>query len=479
MKIWYFIFLFSFVSLQAQKVTVADEINIRNDFAYDILGQIEDNIVLYRNKGMDHYINVYDKNLRFKKEKELLFEKKKVKMHYIVPRDSFFNLVYSYKVRDTVYYKLNEYDQNALLTDSVTIEKVEDRDLPKHFRYVTSEDKSKSVLFAHEKGKILYMKVIDNNLKQKIWEADVELKNINLRKDFRKIIVTNDGMVLYLFEQDNSRFRREDHVLTLLGFQNGGIVLTSLIDLNDIVSCDLEMAYNNTSGNIVIAGLSSEKNVNAATDYYFINKHFNQFVDFEKVDFITLDQTFIKEVYGKKKNKEKELKDFSVNNLLLRQDGGFLMVCEMSREYQRRTAFNSVSRSSRDYSPGNRGWTDHYNEDIVMISVHPDGKEHWKNILYKKQFSQDDNAAFSSFFMFQTPSRLKVIYNDEIKNNNTVSEYVLNPLGQHERNSLLSTDYQNLRLRFRDAIQLSNYQLLVPSEKSYNLRLVKIEYEGL
>ena len=323
------------------------------------------------------------------------------------------------------------------------------------------------------------MKIIDNNLKQKIWEAEVELKNINLRKDFRKVIVTNDGMVLYLFEQDNSRFRREDHLLTLLGFQNGGIVLTSLINLNDVVSCDLEMAYNNTSGNIVIAGLSSEKNVNAATDYYFINKHINQYVGFEKVDFMTLDQNFIREVYGKKKNKEKELKDFSVNNLLLRQDGGFLMVCEMSREYQRRTAFNSVSRSSRDYSPGNRGWTDHYNEDIVMISVHPDGKEHWKNILYKKQFSQDDNAAFSSFFMFQTPSRLKVIYNDEIKNNNTVSEYVLNPLGQHERNSLLSTDYQNLRLRFRDAIQLSNYQILVPSEKSYNLRLVKIEYEGL
>ena len=139
MKIWYFLFLFSFVSLQAQKVTVADEINIRNDFAYDILGQVEDNIILYRNKGMDHYINVYDKNLRFKKEEELLFEKKKVKMHYIVPRDSFFNIVYSYKVRDTIHYKLNEYDQNALLTDSLTIEKVVDKDIPKHYRYVTSE----------------------------------------------------------------------------------------------------------------------------------------------------------------------------------------------------------------------------------------------------------------------------------------------------------------------------------------------------
>ena len=65
----------------------------------------------------------------------------------------------------------------------------------------------------------------------------------------------------------------------------------------------------------------------------------------------------------------------------------------------------------------------------------------------------------------KTPSRLKLVFNDEIKNNNTVSEYILDPLGRFNRNSLLSTDYQNLKIRFADAIQISSNEFLAPIEK--------------
>jgi len=85
-------------------------------------------------------------------------------------------------------------------------------------------------------------------------------------------------------------------------------------------------------------------------------------------------------------------------------------------------------------------------------------------------------VVFSSYFLFKTPSRLRIIYNDEIKRNNTVSEYVMDPLGNFERNSLLSTEYQKLKLRFRDAVQTSSNTLLVPSERNFKLSLVKIEY---
>ena len=220
----------------------------------------------------------------------------------------------------------------------------------------------------------------------------------------------------------------------------------------------------------------AKKNKEKATEYFFVNKHISNFklIEVPTVREIGLD--FVRDVYGRKKNKEKELKDFQVHSIMNRHDGGFLLVGEMDKEYQRRTTFNNVNRANRNNNSPLRGWTDYYNEDIILFSVHPDGEEHWREVLYKKQFSQDDGGVFSSFYIFQTPSRLKIIYNDEIKNNNTVSEYVLNPLGQFERNSLLSTEYQNLRLRFRAALQLSNQQLLIPSEKNYNLRLVKIDY---
>jgi len=113
---------------------------------------------------------------------------------------------------------------------------------------------------------------------------------------------------------------------------------------------------------------------------------------------------------------------------------------------------------------------------VVVIAVQPDERVHWSRVLFKKQFSQDDDAIFSSYFLMKTPSRLKLIFNDEIKNNNTVSEYLLDPVGRFNRNSLLSTEYQNLKIRFADAVQVSGSEFVAPSEKNRKLSLVKITY---
>ena len=129
-----------------------------------------------------------------------------------------------------------------------------------------------------------------------------------------------------------------------------------------------------------------------------------------------------------------------------------------------------------DYFPP-RGFIDYYHEDLILFATYADGKEHWKKILFKKQFSQDDDGIYSSYFLFKTPSRLRLIYNDEIKNANTVSEYVLDPTGDAERKSVLSTEYQNLKLRFRDAIQTGPQSIIVPSEKSWKINLVKIDFD--
>jgi hypothetical protein len=123
-----------------------------------------------------------------------------------------------------------------------------------------------------------------------------------------------------------------------------------------------------------------------------------------------------------------------------------------------------------------RGFVDYYHEDLLILSMNKSGAEEWKKILFKKQFSQDDDGVFSSCFVFKTPSRIRLVYNDEIKTHNTVSEYVLDPAGNYERNSVLSTEYQNLKLRFRDAVQISPVSFIVPSEKNYKINMVRIDY---
>ena len=113
---------------------------------------------------------------------------------------------------------------------------------------------------------------------------------------------------------------------------------------------------------------------------------------------------------------------------------------------------------------------------MFLISIHPDGSPHWKQVLHKKQYSQDDEGIYSSYFLFKTPKRLRFLFNDEIRQENTVSEYVINGHGEYDRNSVLSTANLRLRLRFRDALQIGAYEVIIPSERRNQLRLVKVEY---
>jgi hypothetical protein len=461
-----------------QRVTVTDELNVRNDYAYDILGLINENILLYRDRGREQVVTIYDNNMRFKREKKLTFEKKRVRIINITPQDSTINVIYQYRENDTTYLNMRKFDHNVIAQDTAVLEKSVESNLPRLFRFVNSEDRSKTAIFGLDNNDILHIKIINHNLSRVDWYSTVELGEIDFDDEFRKITLGNNGLILLLFEKDNVRYNKDGHLLTFIAMYEGEIVRKSIINAKEKLFPDVQLDYNNQNGNVVITGLSHERKLSASTDYFFINKNINEFREFENPNFLSFGMEFIAELYGKKVGKEKELKDFYLKDVILRQDGGFILIIEMDKDYSRRSAFANPTSLQRDrnfFGPG-RGWTDHYNEDVAVIAVKGNGKEHWRTILYKKQFSQDDGGVYSSFFIFKTPSRLKLIYNDEIKNNNTASEYILNPLGKYERNSLLSTDYQNLKLRFKDAVQVSNNTLLVPSEKGYNLRLVKIVY---
>jgi len=72
--------------------------------------------------------------------------------------------------------------------------------------------------------------------------------------------------------------------------------------------------------------------------------------------------------------------------------------------------------------------------------------------------------------------KIHVLFNDEIKYESTCSEYLLSPVGGFDRNSLINTLGQSLRLRFRDALQLNTNECLIPSEFRNKLRLVLLRY---
>jgi len=149
------------------------------------------------------------------------------------------------------------------------------------------------------------------------------------------------------------------------------------------------------------------------------------------------------------------------------------MVGERNKIFERRMAATGRGFIGPD---GSRYIIDHQYDDLFVISIHPTGETHWKKVLHKRQYSQDDEGAYSSYFLLKTPTNLRLLYNDEIKHENTVSEYVLRGDGQFDRNSVLSTESQKLKLRFKDALQVASNELIVPSERRNRLKLVSVKF---
>lgn len=466
------IILFSLSIGSGQKVIVSKEIPLKSDVAYDLLGQVGNHILLYRNRGNHrHHVEIFDREMAFVKERKVQFEKKKVDVLGIVPHDSTFNIIYSYREDDEVFHQIRRYQDNMILQDSAELFRIPKTFKKKKFLIESSENKKYSVLFDFEEKDRMELFVIRHDSLDLMEKRVLEVKDLDLRDRFREIVITNRGELLILLEQKNSRFsKNENHFGLYIVASNSDYFYTQINSFGWIAG-DIDLSFDNLNRRICIVGLWHEKNRDAAKGYFYLNKPAITLNEVEEFTVSLFTQELIAEANSKEIGKTVELKDFELNQIALRQDGGFLLFAESKRSYTRRSNYQTGFGGR-----GLSGWMDHFFEDVIVIAVNPEENEHWTRVLFKKQFSQDDEGIFSSYFLMKTPSRLKVVFNDEIKNNNTVSEYLLDPIGRFNRNSLLSTEYQNLKIRFADAVQVSATEFIAPSEKNRKLSLVKIAY---
>jgi len=245
----------------------------------------------------------------------------------------------------------------------------------------------------------------------------------------------------------------------------------SEVHLGDLVATDLHATVDNLHSDLILSGLFSEKPSGKSKGLYIVKVglHDGQM----QLRTVLLDEELLLSIYGKEVSANKGITNFAVQDIVLREDGGALVIAEMMKEYSRRP--NMPGR--RDFGYPRGGWVDYYFEDLIVFSLHPDGSEHWNAVLHKKQYSQDDDAMYSSYFLFRTPEKLRLIFNDEIRQENMVSEFIVRGNGYFDRRSVFSTNYQRLRLRLRDAVQVAYNECVVPSERNGRLSLVKITFQ--
>ncbi len=450
-------------TLSSQKVTVSPEILLRDDYSYTLLGKVSDKILLIRNKGVGQTLSIYNEGLGFIQEIPMDFEDRRVNLIGFVTTKNDFNSYYSFKNKGTEYVKSVKMSPMGEIYYEDTLFTREEAFITEYYKFNGSNNDRYVVLFVPLDDDRMRLMLYDNQEMELMYETIISVNGVSMRKDFRKIAVANDGSIGILFEKYNNGFKKEGHHYRMVELDKEGNIEEKLIPFYGLITNDVELLVG-AENQFKIAGIYGYKEDDLSNGFFVYAQdsiHYNEFPDELLID-----------VSANKKRIIDGLQNYMLHNIIQRKDGGFVYIMESNKEYYRTT---SDIRNFRG-STYRGGITDYYNEDIVVLSISPNGKLQWTTVLPKKQFSQDDEGVYSSFFIFETPSKLHFVFNDEIKNNNTVSEYVINPAGKYERNSVLSTAYQKLKLRIRNAMQISSSSYVLLSERNNRVNIVKIEY---
>jgi len=464
-----FLSILVYPAANGQRIAISEEVILRNDYAYTILGWVDKDLLLFRDKGHSFFIQAFDEELHLKWERELFLGESRADIIGLVAHDDQFHIFYGMRDKGNYYVRHHTYAHDINLIDTSTIAVFENVFILPRFLMKESEDRSKVVLFELEsKGLQIYS--YDIHLQELLWSKTLNLENMQLQEDYSNLIVNNDGEFFLPLRSEKVQ-QKIQYLHIFSSSPSITQIVHDTVRIGDIQLFDIYPVYDHIHQCLVVTGLCGERNTTRAKGFYFIR--YQELLRYE-LSFLQFDESLLAEVTGRGGTASRGLSDFTVQQVALRQDGGAVIIAELIKEFSRRSSL-PMQRDIGAY--GREGWVDYYFEDMILFAVNPDGSEHWKEVLRKRQYSQDDGAMYSSFLLFKTPERLRFLFNDEIKQENTVGGYEVYGNGKTERKTVFNTDYQRLKLRFRDGIQVSNTECIIPSERNNRLNLVRINFE--
>lgn len=472
---FFFVVFFISISLFAQKIAVSPVLDIRSDDSFSLIGLVKNKILTFRHNESKNVLNIYDDKLNRTIERKMSFEKKRIEVIAISSSENDWVLVYSYRKKSEEIINAIRYDNFGVKLDSVHLATKKYSFSSSKIRFVESEDENKLLLFMKKNRTKMEFLNVDLITFKNSGLKTLEFKDVNLHKDFRKITLSNEGDVFMLFEKRTSFFTREKHRYIIKSISSDLLSTKEKVLKLKFESENVLMKYDNINEELNIVSLIT-KAFSSKTKGYYLCK-MKKDLSVNKIVNRNYRKKYLQNYYKFRNKKPRSyLRNMVLKDLLMRNDGGVMIMME-SKEIISRKDYGRMGNLSMRPS----GLT-HYNTDYIygelgLISLHNDGSEFWSDVIFKNQISTNDFGVYSSFFVFKNPSELRLVFNDAIKDENQIMMYSVNPLGDIDRKSIFSTDLYNLNIAFTKSIQISSNKFIVPSYKKNTLKLVMIEFE--
>ena len=455
----------------AQRVVVSQEISISDDSRYEIFGGPAGQVVLYRDSPAGVELSAFNDKMEQVWSRDLSLDRSRPSPIGALMSRGEVVVFYTYRRDRGLFLKMHRYSDAGNLNDSLSIGELTGDfqtanfslhyDSQGQYAILTQQkDLSTWAVLAVEvaTGRLLYQHLV--TIAADMAETETEP------------FVDASGNVYFWNQTNNRRSRLEEHTISISRIGIEGQTSNIELPLPKTLVFDLEIGVDEVNKQVVLGGYYAE-NPDEAAGVLLIRLD-NTLTGQPEVMTEPFTQALVESVDPKDRRAE-GVSNLDALDLVFRQDGSALIIGE-----QRRATLRTVGGRGGYF--GATVKTDYLYEDIVLSMVgkadESTSTASWHEVLPKKQFSQDDGAAFSGYFIAWTPRQLRLIYNDEVRSGGTVSEYTLDGTGAIQRHSIMNTEYQNLWLRHEAGIQVSGTDIVIPSEKRNRLRLVRLSYGG-
>lgn len=232
----------------------------------------------------------------------------------------------------------------------------------------------------------------------------------------------------------------------------------------DKLLTDAGLVIDNLNNTIAVAGFYSDRSLYSTAGVFLFTKKWGS-ESVGELKSAPFSENFLKKFIGEKKESDRELINYSIDRILLRKDGGVVLVAE---------SYSSTSRSYYDYFTQSLiSHTYYHYGNIISLSLNTDGNFLWSNVLTKDQNSTDDGGSLSSYCSLIYNAKMYFVYNKYIEAKSSVMVGSVTSKGE-QNTAVLFNELDKITLIPKAGKQVEQNVLLLPAYKDKQLCLLKI-----
>ncbi len=439
---------------------------------FDIIGKSGDRIYTFRADNNGYFVDAYNDQMELKAVVNLDFFPQATSDVYFVNHAEGMAVLYQAKQANHIVQYAALLDSKARLTQpAIALDTLYNTNKSR-FVYDISFDKSRIAIHGMvttKKVNTIQTILLDNNL-----NVIYKIKKDAPTEEFSPShsLLANNGN-LYLVQ---SGIEKEENLLQVFEVNTEGKMqeLTKYPLLIKKLS-GLYIKMDNKTNSIYLGAFYSSKK-GKDNEGIFFGKYTVGLGEQGIFKTLPFDETIMSSVSLKRA--QRVLNEYEVRDIIVRNDGGFILVSENYYVTSRGAATPGFYGGY--YGPstmGGRSVTEYNFGDIMTLSYNAEGERQWHFFVRKLQTTFEDRGLFSSYGFMNTGGNLAFVFNDFNTSKSTLTVAAVNGNGESNINKinpkLLMPKYD---IAPNMGKQISEREIVFPYLKGNNLGFVKVAF---